>query len=257
MPLNFAGQSPKAVWFRQQAVNRILYNGREVWAALPEPDTLENMSWADISRVCRAGKAAEYWQLGDTKTLNNQYTLQIIGMDHDRTADASAYGRERAGLTLQTVQAGPSAAMNSAAEPNTSWYHASDTLHCAVRRVTLPDFYASLPDAVKSVIVPVQKEYIDAATQTRGIVNESLWIASKRELYGGSETGFGSEGSPYAFYAAGSAKTKYSGSSAVPWWTRSPSGSGAQFYSVSFMSSTSPVLLGVTNQAYVVPCFCV
>ena len=61
---------------------------------LPEPDTLENMSWGDISTVSEAGEAANYYAVGDTKSIDISGTVgtyamnttlyaYILGIDHN------------------------------------------------------------------------------------------------------------------------------------------------------------------------------
>lgn len=61
-------------------------------------DTLENSSWNTISAVSEAGQAANYWAVGDTKsvlingtvgklTVNATYYVYIIGIDHNSSLE--------------------------------------------------------------------------------------------------------------------------------------------------------------------------
>lgn len=61
--------------------------------------TFAGGAWADIARVSEAGEAADYFEIGDTKTIEadgQTITLRIIGFGHDDLANGSG----KAGMTI-------------------------------------------------------------------------------------------------------------------------------------------------------------
>ena len=227
---------------------------------LPPQQSFASMSWKDISAVCRAGKASEYWQLGDTKSLvpdGMALTMQIIGFDHDYVNKPKEYGRETAGISLQSVELAGQASIDVSNPSNKlSWYSDDDTFHCRMRKQTLPDWYAQLSANIQDVIVPVNKMYYSMEKSKLDVVADSIWLPSVTEIFGSG--GMAAEGRQYAFYAAGNSKNKYmSGqTSIIVWWTRSPVGNNVYWYYVP-IDATHPSDRGVANKIGLSPCFCV
>jgi hypothetical protein len=93
------------------------YDGGGIYSAIsfnfPEKKSLENSSWGAISLVSEAGLGADYWAVGDTKSvlingtvgrlsLSTTLYVFIIGIDHNTA-------KEGAGITFQgfkTAQTG-------------------------------------------------------------------------------------------------------------------------------------------------------
>ena len=262
MPLIFQNHSPEAISFQGKKVERVFYNGIPVWNAFPSKKALEDTSWEDISIVCRAGLASEYWQLGDSKCLipgDSSVQFQIIGFDHDTVTDPAAYGRNKAGLTLQMVQLIPalSSVMNTVNYIDTTWYHASNSYHSTVRSSLFPAYYESaLPAPLKNVIVPVQKDYNIVASKSTGTVSDTLFLPSLDEVLGTVTSFFGNEGNQYAFFAQGGSKVKKTAAgAATSWWTRSPTGSNARFYMIN--SSGNLTSGSAVASSYAPPCLCI
>lgn len=262
MPLLFQGVTPVSISYGGKNVRHVYYNGSKVWSSLPAMDSLENMSWEDIALVCRAGMAQEYWQPGDTKCLtpgDSSLQLQIIGFNHDPVSDSAAYGRERAGITLQLLQLSPAlhGVMNTTNYAGTSWHHETDFYRCAVRASLLPAFLASsIPSALKNVLVPVNKAYIPADDDTPALISDTLFLPSLREILGSPASGHGSEGTQYAYYAQGRSPVKKTAAGAAAvWWTRSPTGANAKFYQIS--ASGAQDSAWVVTEAYAPACMCI
>jgi len=262
MPLLIRGHSPASAAFQGKEVEKIYYNENLVWKSFPKKRALENMSWEDISLVCRAGLASEYWQPGDTKCLvddDSSIQLQIIGIDHDSVTDSAAYGQKKAGLTLQMLQV-PSSLnthMNTTNYTNTSWYHSTSHYRSIIRSTLFPNYLnSSIPEALKSVLVPVNKDYIMAGSGDEGVVSDTLFLPSRNEVFGNITSGYGREGTQYAYFAQGGSKirTLISGS-AVIWWTRSPTGSSGKFYLVNASGAQSTTWS--SEMAYAPPCMCI
>ena len=120
-------------------------------------------TWAEVSEICKAGLASEYWQIGDTKNMvdgDDSTALRIIGFDHDPVADSAAYGREKAGITLEMVGLHndlKSVRINNQNYELTAWYSTSASQKCKLRTETLQNFLsARVPTDLKNVIVSVK-----------------------------------------------------------------------------------------------------
>ena len=224
----------------------------EIPISFPEKDTLENMNWEDISTVSKAGKASEYWSVGDQKTINVNgvdYLFDIIGFDHDDVTDASAYGREKAGITFECRQVlDDGYPMHSTIDDLTVGWH-----NCDMRLISLPSLFETLDDSLKNVIVNVNK--ITGATvknTSRATVTteDTLFLLSYTEvcgevssaIYAGTDptiTVF--EGNQYEYYANGGGIRKYKTDGTVgTYWLRTPDGSNNGF--IFYSSDTAPHL---------------
>lgn len=168
---------------------------------------LANNSWEKISEVARAGKAPQYWKIGDVKpfTMNGYtYNAQIVAFDHFDVADPSSYGRSKAGIVFQFKECIPitktrTDALNYANEVATSLLECKDYI---------------------PIITYLQgSSYNNGASyyqQAKGI------CPSEIEIVGSIVNGRHSEGTLLAYYAAGNSKVKHTATSASPveWWTR-------------------------------------
>ena len=223
---------------------------------VPEKKAFSLCTWEEVSQICKAGLASEYWALGDTKNLitgDSSTAMRIIGFDHDTVSDPVAYGREKAGITLEMVY-GPDALKQAI---NSLSYTVQWTT-CAMRNTTLAGYLAStVPEEVKNVLVPVEKEYMNRSTETILSTSETLFLLSVREVKGSPTSGFGSEGERYAYYAAGNSAKKYDATNvACIWWTRSLyNATHRNWYAINTGASTTYKLMEETNNAF--PCMCI
>lgn len=172
-------------------------------------DTFENVPWAIVSKVSKAGKAQNYWSIGDTKTESSQ-TYRIIGFDHDDVTDAASYGRSKAGITLQLITIMGTAAWSSSSI--TTWKNSK------IRTNQLPLYMDDLPATFKNYLVPVNKLAANSTsygTKTTEIVSDTFFLLAINEIQS-SYSNAADEGDIYAYYAAGNSKALDSS-----WWTRS------------------------------------
>lgn len=220
----------------------------------PDKKPFSQMTWEDISIICKAGKASEYWAIGDTKNMvegDTTTALRIIGFDHDYVSDMAAYGREKAGITLEAFKGQSSLYVQygSSHDSTTSWHNSK------IRTTTLAQYLNNtIPTTLKNVIVPVGKEFVYRNTGSLGSVSDTVFLLSAREIFGSAISGYGSGGEQYAYYAAGNSTTKYSGTNLMSWWTRSPLDSAAfQFINTSGSAQGSYM----DSYHFVTPCFCV
>lgn len=207
------------------SVNELVVNGSKIWEvefSLPAKNDLSDMSWADISTVCKAGLASEYWSVGDTKpiTINGvAYNVVLIDFDHDDVTDSTSYGRTKAGATFNLLEV-----------TDTSYKMAYDEYECnnwtlsTIRSSTLPTILSQLETDLQSVIVPVDKSYSiynSSSSFTYGTTSDSLFLLSDPEV-GGSHT---TDGAIYSYFstATNRSKKKRDGLYA-DWWLRSSYG---------------------------------
>lgn len=213
---------------------------------------LAECTWEEISAVSKSGKALEWWNVGDTKqiTVNGKtYNAQIIGFDHDNVTDSASYGREKAGITFQFGEI-----YSNEKWANTNPWHGS-----SLRTTTMANILSKMDDC-KNYIVPVNKISMTAynhASET--IVSDSLFLLSEGEIFGALTYCGITEGSQYAFYAAGNSKLKKFDGTVLTWWTRSmqynTKGTTKKFVYVSTGGTVSTNSYSYSSG--IVPAFCV
>lgn len=186
-------------------------------SSLPAVGTsAEDCTWDEIKAISEAGKGDEYFDLGDEKTITlidgTEVVMQIVAFNADTLASDAT---QTAGITWVSKGIITTHAMNSAAT-NTNGWAASD-----MRTWLQSDFYDTLPDDVKSVIVSVNKTYYDRTTSSTLTCTDNVWIPSHREIFG--DDAYESSGADYtAFFTDASARIKYNSSNtAIAWWMRS------------------------------------
>lgn len=243
-------------------LKKLQIEGVTVWEAISGPvkKAFSDCTWAEVSEICKAGLASEFWALGDTKPMvagASDKILRIIGFDHDPVTDASAYGREKAGITLEMVDLHNTLSnvrIHSSTYEYTSWYNDYGDYHCEMRKTTLPNFMVSqMPADLKEVIVPVDKEY-QSSVRFMGwgaikTISDTLFLPSLNELTGKYSSGAGSEGTQYAYYAAGNSYNK-----GVSYWTRSPRMTETLWH---YISDTYVYNTYVNERKNCFPCMCI
>lgn len=177
----------------------------------------EEYTWAEIKAISEAGKAEEYFALGDTKTFilkdnaNSVVTMQIIAFDADTKAD----GKGTAGITwlIKSVT-------NLRHPMNSDNTNAGGWEESKLREWLQNDCTDLFPEDVLSVITVVEKSYYDRTSQSTKSCDDTLWIPSYREMFGNStgDTNYETYGTDYTeFFTSNNARRKYSN-----YWTRTP-----------------------------------
>lgn len=223
----------------------------------PPKKAFADCTWEEASAICKAGYAAKYWAVGDTKNMiagDDTTALRIIGFDHDPVTDAEAYGREKAGITLEMADSNfkyfTDKQMNTTNYSGTLWYSASANYHCNFRKNLLPDYLANkVPADLRAVLTPVDKEFYNGAEMKT--ISDTLFLLSLNEIVGGYTSGYGSEGEQYDYYAAGNPR-KRGGS----YWTRSSAG-GANWYYIGSGGEVYNTWVASYGHHYSFPCMCI
>lgn len=203
-------------------LEKLILNGTVVFEKvpdlpLPEKKALSLMTWQDISTVCKAGKASEYWAVGDTTSIKangTAYPVMIIGFDHDEPTDAAGYGRSKAGITLQTVHvlygAHKMYDMNSS---TSSWE--TTVLRSRLNNTILNSMNSDLTP----VIVPVNK--ICRVRSSNSIsyttVSDKLFVLSSAECEKNQAM---TDGTLYTYFQNNSAKKMDPNDRLRSYWTR-------------------------------------
>lgn len=214
-------------------LEKLILNGTVVFEKEPDFPTkkaLSLMTWKDISTVCKAGKASEYWAVGDTKniTVNGAtYAVMIIGFDHDEPTDAASYGRSKAGITLQTVHVISGEYQMCNTMPSTaSWKTA--TLRTTLNSTIL----GQMESALASVIVPVNKNCREKTynSDTYTTVSDKLFVLSSPECAKNQTT---TDGTLYTYFNSHTPEKTDAGGGRQGYWTRT-SGYSLQAYTATF-----------------------
>ena len=223
--------------------------------ALPAKDTLQNTSWANIALVAAAGKASEYWAVGDQKTValastvlgSTSIVVEILGFNHDNlTTD------DKAAITFGMVDCFKTTqAMNSTDTNKDGWGS------CALRTTIRGTVYDGLPADLKAVIKEVNK--LTSAGSQSSTINttaDTLFLFSEIEIFGSTTYSFSGEGEQYSRFDTKASRIKKVDGSASYWWERSPYSSGSAYFCRVDSSGTANI--GTASGAYGVALgFCV
>ncbi len=228
----------KKIYAEVNGVARLFYQN------LPEKDTFQNMSWEDISTVCKAGLASEYWNIGDQKefvySTTYQMVFEIIGFDHDTVTDSSAYGRTKAGITVQMhfvseceYYSSETRAMNSSATNSGGWEN-------SYMRNTIMPLELNRLSSFQDFLVPVNKlTSAGSKSTTIKTTSDTLFLLSEVEVFGTTTYSASGEGTQYEFYANGNSAKKHkesekydssASSTSYNHWLRSPNVANTSYF---------------------------
>lgn len=188
----------------------------------PIGTSLQNCTWAQIDRIGQAGKGADYFIVGQTKsvTLTTGETIQLclIGMNHDQLADGSG---GFAPFTFHMVDC-----LQATGQINATVSNANGWNGCAMRNTCNNTYFGILPQDLQAVVKTVQKR-ASAGNQSAAILtsHDRIWLAAEIEIFGTAAYARTGEGSQYAYYANSGVRIKNVAGTASTWWARSPNGS--------------------------------
>ena len=197
-------------------------------------DNLNDTDWADIDICGRLGMAQQFFNVGDSKTVNiggTNYEVQIIGFNHDDKVSGgkAAYSFQLVDCLNQTQQ------MNTS-NTNTGGWNGS------AMRGRMSTYKSQLPAALRNVIKTVKKKSGTGGGSSSGTqqTNDDLFLLSEIEIFGTTTYSVAGEGTQYEWYKAGNSRIKKVNGSAYYWWERSPySGDTAYFCSVNSSGSAT------------------
>ena len=149
---------------------------------LPAKGTaLEDCTWEQISAISKTGKADEYFNIGDCKTITLTtgvtFEMQIVAFNEEKNSN-NVYS----GITWLSKQVLESRKMtNTLQEYGWSWGDSD------LRKYMRDELYYTLPEEVRNSIMVVYKGSVDYSDQTV-YLDENIWIPSTGELKSWSVT---------------------------------------------------------------------
>lgn len=185
---------------------------------------LENNSWETIKAAFRAGVASDYWQVGDTKTVDINdgytYTVRIADMTEGRYAysDGSGYSNN----VFEFVEC-----MNTTRQMNSVSTNTGGYAECSLRSELNTVVFELFPDELQTVI----SEVVIETTIGGGSIDTSessnlIFLASEEEIFGTTTLSKGAL-SPFDYYRTHNSdnfrvKQLVTSSSPISWWLRDP-----------------------------------
>lgn len=192
--------------------------------------TLFEMSWDSVGVLSRAGVAANFFNVGDTKSIHimcndtaypkladfaGDYQCTIIDFDHDSLSYDTT---KKAGITWQLNSVGALSPYNTENTTVGAW---KDSY---MRIELMPVIYNGMDKAMRRNILPVAKTSLSTGGQsTETVVTEDkLFLISVKEATGGASVNASPlEGTQYKWYADGGSLLKEYQGAAGRWWLRS------------------------------------
>ena len=193
--------------------------------------TLAQMSWDSVGVLSRAGVAANFFNVGDTKSIHimcndpaypklaefaGDYQCTIIDFAHDPLSYDTT---KMAGITWQLNNIGALSPYNTENTTVGAW---KDSY---MRIELMPVIYNGIDKVVRRNIIPVAKTSLSTGGQsTETVVTEDkLFLISAQEASGSAGTYSASplEGTQYKYYADGGSLLKDYQGAAGRWWFRS------------------------------------
>lgn len=218
----------------------------------PSP-ILANNSWAVISYISRAGRAADYWNIGDEKTVElsngETLTLQIYDFDHDDRSD----GKGKAGITF-----GSKNVLATTYQMNETNTNVGSWRDSKFRVSAVPDIWDLLPSDLAANILEVTKK-TTAGNRSTSIVSTSdkIFIPSWVEVGGSGGEGYDGEGSLYPIFSNNNSRIKKDADNvAHVWWLRSPQLTALGFKMVGNIGNINQWAASTTYN-YISFCVCV
>lgn len=252
----------------------------------PKGKALNDYTWEEIRLISDAGKASEYFSVGDRKavtlngtagslSLNGTYYCYIIGIDHNSAKEGTnrihfqlGYTAANDGVHIAFIDSvynryASRLCFNMNDRPSNSGGWANSRM----RTTIIPTFKACLPSDLQAVLKTVTKysdntgdgsntaSYVTATT-------DDIFLLSEFEVFGTRRYANSSEQNyqaQYVYYSAGNSKIRYRHSSTrstAHWWLRSVCANNDNAFCY-INTSGSISRLGADHSYGFAPAFCV
>lgn len=207
--------------------------------------TLKPSSWAEVNTGVSNGDYLT-WPLGITVPLTSgSYTfqMQLVAKDTDELSDNT--GNAHTTWIARDIMF--KAKMNSS-NVATDGYAGSN-----MYKTTLPNLKAGIDETIQGYMKSVKKTWKDVTSSSTKTSDETFWIPSYREMFGGSSNE--NAGCVYTgFFTNAASKIKKMNGSASYWWLRSAN-STTSFRFVGSNGGDGDNSASISNG--VVPGFCI
>lgn len=201
--------------------------------------TLDECSWPLIDRIARSGKAADYFRVGEQKSIevrNSAINAFVLGFNHNPETEGGRsihfcigkHGRKNTCIISGKYVNGT--ATNAGGITGSSLQTAID------------EILTDLPKELRTVIRNAPKTVYDRASSQIVTEEKALWLLSEMEVFGENKNGLQTEAATqrqYDYFAAGNWTKAFDDSGAATLvWLRNPYGSNA-FCTISTTGKTS------------------
>lgn len=208
---------------------------------IPAKVTLENTSWSDIKKVINAGQAANYWSVGDSKTVilngtcgsctffNTSVGVKILGFNHNSSIEAN--GRNSKTIHFQfgyMSSEGKDVAFVDSGynKSNTSgsWFNMNNSdsnsggwKSSLMRTSRVGQFLNCLPEELRNIVSTINKHTVssaDSSGYTDDTTQDQIFLLSEYEVQGTNTYARAHTNQlQYDYYKNGNSKVKYKHSS--------------------------------------------
>ena len=198
------------------------------------PANMEDCSWAMLKSLASAGTLGNYYQIGDTKTIEltggERVVMELVSIN-DGEGTAGAY------YPRGTVDFISKDCLQTTRSMNSSNTNAGGWVSCALRTTLNTTIYETLPQTVKDVIVE-KTHKTSAGSQSTSLVEhtDKLWLPTEYEMFGAITYSANTENANvnkhYAVFDTNADRIKHQGTngSAVGWWESSPYVSDSSYF---------------------------
>ena len=208
----------------------IYYDGVNI----PISPTFADNSWVIIASACRSGVAADYWSVGDTKTITltdgNDYTIRICDMTPGRY-EYTNNSEQKTNVVFEFVEClSTSYSMNDSSTNVGGWAESK------MKSTHMQNIFNMLPSDLQGVIEEIQiASSVGNKSAEISTSANKLFLPSEYEIFGSGTYSTGeSEGTPqYELYSLNNTNTfriKKQNGTAKIWWLRSPGTSDTNYF---------------------------
>lgn len=222
------------------------------WFATKPKPTFADSDWATITEVAAAGKAQNYFAVGDDKNIllstGEEITITILGFNHD---DLTSGGKAPITIGMKNLLA-TKYPMNSTNTNAGGWNNS------VMRSSTMATLLSQLPSDLQSAIKQVNK-LASAGSSSATITTsaDKLFLFSEVEIDATTTAVYAQEGVQYEYWQTikdgkiSADRIKYlsnGGGSAYTWWLRSPYAGNSSLFR--YILSSGDVGNSVASIAY-------
>ena len=153
----------------------------------PEATTFADDSWSTISKTVKAGKANEYYKIGDEKEINiggTNYTVRIANNTSPDECNNEDFSQTACGFVVEFVDIPETRAMNSKATNVGGWPASS------LRTYANNDFLKKLPSDLQNVIIDtkVVSGHGSTSGEENFVSTDKIYLLSSKEIWNAAAT---------------------------------------------------------------------
>ncbi len=182
---------------------------------------LNSLTWEKIAEYSESGKAAQIFEIGDTKdftlTTGEKCKAVILGFDHDTLA---ADATKKAGITFGLLNC-----LEGAYVMNNEWTNEGGYIGSKMFTTINTVFYDKLPEDMKPSLKRTVKTVAESGEDSEiKEFDAFVFLLSEAEVFGTTDRSYEGEGAQYPYYEKEENRIKKLGENGAAdyWWLRSP-----------------------------------